>query len=350
MYLKRIMRPQRCHHALAPRKSADRRWLPSGLIFLLSIISALGAAAPLGHAQPYPSKPIRLVTPYAPGSSGDGNLRIVAPVISAALGQPLVIDARPGAAGLLAAELVVRAAPDGYTLLASNGAIHVIRPFLAKSMPFDPAKDLTPITQYTSVAACIVAGPSLPAQTLHELLDYARKNPGSVAFGTSGIGSESHLAAEAIMQLTGVKLLHVPYRSGYQAMTEVIAGQLPMSIGTIAAAQPLVASGKLRILAILREKRLARLPDIPAVAEVVPGFEPPPFWTGIFGPSGLSPALAKRISTEFANALKVPEVREKTIQSGNEPVGSTPEEFAASIKRETALIGRIVKDAGIKPE
>ncbi len=349
MNIKAIMHPRGDHHALAPRTSADGRWLPNGLIFLC-IISALAAAAPLGHAQPYPSKPIRLVTPYAPGSSGDGNLRIVAPVISAALGQPVVIDARPGAAGLLAAELVVRAAPDGYTLLASNGAIQVIRPFLAKSMPFDPAKDLTPITQYTSVAACVVAGSSLPAQTLQELLDYARNNPGRVAFGTSGVGSESHLAAEAIMQLTAVKLLHVPYRSGYQAMTEVMAGQIPMSIGTVAAAQPLVASGKLRILAIIGEKRLARLPEVPAVAEAIPGFEAPPFWTGIFGPSGLSPALAKRISAEFANALKIREVRERTIQSGNEPVGSTPEEFAASIKRETALISRIVKDAGIKPE
>src|SRR3954468_10142926 len=167
-------------------------------------------------AQAYPSKPIRIVTQYVPGSSGDNSLRFVTPAMSASLGQPVVIENRAGAGGVLAAQTVMNAPPDGYSILASNSATHVIRTFLVKDMPFDPAKDFAPITQYTGGVAAIVVSPNFPASNMKELLDYARANPGKVAFGTSGIGSEHHLSAENIMQLTGVQLLHVPYKSGAQ--------------------------------------------------------------------------------------------------------------------------------------
>jgi tripartite-type tricarboxylate transporter receptor subunit TctC len=310
----------------------------------------LALAPSAASAQAFPSKPIHLVTSYVPGSSGDNNLRIVVPTISASMGQPVVIETRAGAGGVVAAEYVVRSAPDGYTLLASSSGTHVIRPFLVKNMSFDPAKDLTPITQYTDVAACIVVGNAVPVQSLRELIEYAKKNPNKVAYGTSGVGTEHHLTAEQIMQLTGVKLLHVPYKSGATAMLDVVSGQLAMSIGTVAAAQPLAASGKLRIVGVVRNGRLERLPDVPALPEVVPGFEPPSSWTGIFGPARLPKEIATRISSEFARALKNPEIREKTIRAGNEPAGTTPEEFAASIQKEIALVGRIVKIADIKPE
>ena len=315
---------------------------------LLSIL--LAALAGLACAQTFPTKPIRIVTQFVPGSSGDNALRFVTPAMSESLGQPVVIDNRPGAGGVIAAELVMRAAPDGYTVLSSTSAAHIIRPFLVKNISFDPVKDFAPITQMIDVAAVIVVNPSVPVNSLRELLDLARKNPGKYAFGTSGIGSEHHLTAEQIMQRTGVVLVHVPYKSGAQAMLDTAAGQLPISIGTYPGAQPLIASGKLRAIAVVRDKRIAELPAVTAVPEAVPGFEAPAAWTGIFGPVGLPAALAKRLQAEFLKAMNTPDARTKLLQGGYEIIGSTPEEFAALIRHETDMIGKIVKAAGIKPE
>ncbi len=312
-------------------------------------IAALALAGSV-FGQAYPSKPIRIVTQYVPGSSGDNSLRFVAPAMSTSLGQPVVIENRAGAGGVVAAQTVMSAAPDGYSILASNSATHVIRTFLVKDMPFDPAKDFAPITQYTEGAAAIVVSPSFPAKTMKELLDYARANPGKVSFGTSGIGSEHHLSAEGIMQITGLKLVHVPYKSGAQAMLDVSAGQLPMAVGVLGGALPLISSGKLRLLAVVGSKRLPRMPEVPAVSESVPGFEAPSSFTGIFGPAALPLPIARRLSDEFRKAAKDPETTDKLVKSGTEPVCSTPEEFRAAITHELALVRRIVQAAGIKPE
>lgn len=313
-------------------------------------IALASLASQLVHAQSYPTKPIRVVTQYVPGSSGDNGLRFVTPFMSTSMGQPVVIENRPGAGGVIAAEQVMRSPPDGYSVLAGNSGTYVIRQFLVKNMSFDPARDFMPITQLTEGAAGIVVGPTFAANSLRELLDYARANPGKLAFGTSGIGSEHHLSAENLMQMTGLKLLHVPYKSGAQAMLDSAAGQLPMTIGVLSGAQPLVASGKLKLLAVVGSKRNHKFPLTPALAEAVPGFESPSSWTGIFGPAALPMALARRISSEFAKATNDPETREKLVNAGNEPVASTPEQFAEAIVKEIALVRRIVSAAGIKPE
>ena len=207
-----------------------------------------------------------------------------------------------------------------------------------------------PITQLTEGGAAILVGPKFAANSLRELLDYARANHGKLAFGTSGIGSEHHLSAENLMQMTGLKLLHVPYKAGAQAMLDSAAGQLPMTIGVLSGAQPLVASGKLKLLAVVGSKRNNKFPQVPALSEAVPGFETPSSWTGIFGPAALPMPLSLRISSEFAKAVSNPETHEKLVNAGNEPVASTPEQFAESITKEIALVRRIVQAAGIKPE
>lgn len=317
---------------------------------LAVLLSTAFLAPPMVSAQTFPAKPIRVVTQYVAGSSGDNSLRFVAPFMGASMGQPVVIENRPGAGGVLAAEQVMRAAPDGYSILASNSATHVIRQFLVKNMSFDPAKDFTPITQLTEGTGAIVVSPSFPAANVREMLDYARTNPGKVAFGTSGIGSEHHLTAENLMQLSGVKLLHVPYKAGAQAMLDVSAGQLPMAVGVLGGAQPLVASGKLKLLGVVSARRHAQFPQVATVGEAVPGFVAPSSWTGIFGPAGLPAPLARRISGEFSKAVNDPETREKLLNAGNDPVASTPEQFAESMAKEIALVRRIVQAAGIKPE
>ena len=317
----------------------------SGLVFCLA--PALPANV---LAQSFPVKPIRLVTQYAPGSSGDTSLRMIAPAISQSMGQPLVIENRAGAGGVLAAEQVLRAQPDGYTLVASSSAVYVLRPFLVKSNSFDPAKDFTPVTLYQEAITVLVANPASGPGSLREMLDQARANPGKLAYGSSGIGTEGHLTGEEITELTGFKLTHVPYKASAQALLDTVSGQLPMSFAIYAAALPFITSGKVRALAVVMDARTTRLPEVPAIAEVIPGFEAPPSWTGIFGPAGMPAALTRRIQSEFAKAAKDPETRANLIKSGFDVVASTPEELATRMKREIALIARLVKAAGIKPE
>jgi len=314
------------------------------------LFAAIGLAGCLpAHAQ-FPSKPIHIVTQFVPGSSGDNALRFITPPMSESMGQPVVIDNRPGAGGVIAAEFVMRSPPDGYTVLSATSASQIMRGYLVKNLSFDPLKDFVPITQLIDVAAVIVVGPSSGIDSLKGLIEDARRSPGKYAFGTSGIGSEHHLSAEELMQLTGVRMVHVPYKAGSQAMLDTAAGQIPISIGTYPGAQPLIASGKLRAIAVVGAKRIAQLPSVPAVPEVVPGFEAPPAWTGMFGPAGLPGALAKRLQAEFAKALADPNAHAKLLQGGYEIIGSTPEQFAARMRHEIELVGKIVKAAGIKPE
>jgi len=302
------------------------------------------------QAQSYPAKPVRIFTQYVPGSSGDTTVRMMAAPLGELLGQPVIIENRAGAGGVLAADAVARSAPDGYTLLAGSSSTQIIRIFLSKSTPFDPVKDFTPITQITESVPTIVVNPKLGVNSLAELIDYARRNPGKLAFGTSGIGSDHHLSGEEIKQLIKVDMLHIPYKAGAQALVDVISGQLPMAFVIHTQTLPHIRSGKVRALAVVKEKRFPLLPDVPTVSEVIPGFEVPPSWTGLLGPAGMPPAVLSRISGEAIRALNLPETRARYVESGQEVVASTPEEFAAKIRRNLELVGRIVKAAGIQPE
>ena len=301
-------------------------------------------------AQAFPNKPIRLVAQFAAGASGDTVVRTIATPLSEIIGQPVVVDNRAGAGGVVAAEIVKSAAPDGYTLFAGTSATQVIRLYLSRSTPFDPVKDFTPITQFVESVTTIVMNPAVPATNLKELIEYARQNPGKVAFGTSGVGSEHHLSGEEIKQLAGVDMLHVPYKASAQGLLDVVSGRLPIAFSIYVVAMPQIKAGKVKVLAVVRDKRSALLPDVPAVPEAVPGFEPPPSWVGLFAPAGLPAPLLKRIHGDFIRVLNAPDTKAKLTEQGLEIVGNTPEEFSAKIQKQKELVARIVKGAGIQPE
>jgi tripartite-type tricarboxylate transporter receptor subunit TctC len=320
------------------------------------LIAVLGLSLPglllpvLAAAQSFPVKPVRMVTQFSAGASGDVGLRTITGPLSELLGQPVVVDNRAGAGGVVAAEMVKNAPPDGYTLLCATSATQVIRLYVAKATPFDPVKDFTPITQTIEAITTIIVNPNVPANNLRELVDYARKNPGKVAYGTSGVGSEHHLSGEQISQLGGVQMLHVPYKASAQGLLDVVSGRLPMAFSIYMVALPHIKSGKIRALAVVRDKRTPLLPDLPAVPEMVPGFEPPPSWVGIFGPANLPGPILKRLNGDIVKVLNTPEPRAKLTEQGLEIIGNTPEEFAAKIERQKQLVARIVKGAGIQPE
>jgi tripartite-type tricarboxylate transporter receptor subunit TctC len=314
-------------------------------------LAAIAFALPLvAAAQSFPLKPVRIVTQFVPGSSGDTAIRVITPGLSKALGQPVIIDNRAGAGGVLAAEQVVRSPADGHTLFYGSSALYVIRPFLVKDMPFDPSKDLAPVTQYLDSVAYLVAHPSFPAATLKEFLEHARSSPGKVTFGTSGIGTEGHLTGEEIMELTGVKLVHVPYKAAAQALTDTVAGQITTTFSTYSGALPHLRAGKLKVIAVVKDVRTTQLPNVGTMAETIPGFEAPPAWAAVFAPAGIPLALARRVQSEIGRAAKEPDAHARLVDGGFDVLASSPEEFAARIKREIALVARLVKTAGIKPE
>jgi tripartite-type tricarboxylate transporter receptor subunit TctC len=314
--------------------------------------ACLGALlAPLSAgAQAYPTKPVRIVTQFAPGSSGDTSLRIIAPVMSQDLGQPVVVDNRAGGGGVVAAEQVVRAAPDGYTLLNGTSASHIIRPFLARETSFDPLRDLTPITAlYTSITL-VVAHPSVPFNNAREMIDYARRNPGKLSYGSSGIGTDHHLSGEEINILTGAGLVHVPYKATAQALIDVVSGQIPMTFAITSAVAPFVKSGKVKVIAVNRNNRTALFPDVASLEETIPKYQTPPSWTALFGPAGLPQPIVARLHAAAVKGLRAPEAQSRWEANGSEVLGNTPEQFAALLKSEIALVAGIVKAAGIRPE
>ena len=318
--------------------------LTMGASFLAGIVFATTV-----QSQAYPAKPVRMITQFGPGSSGDTLVRTIAQPLSELLGQPVVVENMAGAGGVLAAQQVARAAPDGYTLMAGTSSTQVIRRFMSRTMPFDPEKDFTPISQLIQSITTIVVSPSLPVNNLKELIDYARANPGKIAYGTSGVGSEHHLSGEQIAQITGTQMVHVPYKASVQALMDVASGRLPMAFSILSVAMPQVKAGKVKMIAAVREKRSERIPEIPALPEVVLGFEPPPSWTGLLGPANLPAPILARISAETIKALAQPETRKKLDAQSLDIVGSTPEAFAAQIRRQTELVAKIVKAAGIQP-
>jgi tripartite-type tricarboxylate transporter receptor subunit TctC len=315
--------------------------------WLLFVAAALAAPAALGQA--WPSKPVRILTLFEAGSSGDTTARVFVAGMSESLGQPVVLDNIAGAGGVLAAERVARSAPDGYTLLYSLSSVHIMRPYLTRQLPFHPIDAFTPITEIGSGVTMLVAHPTAPFSTFREMLDYARANPGKVAYGTSGIGSPTHLTGEQIRQITGIDMLHVPYKAVARALQDVMAGQLPTSYAISSLALPAARAGKIKILAIQGD-RWSREPGIPTIKEVLPNFEPPPSWSGLFAPAGLPRPLLMRLHADSVKVLRSPEVQEKAAARDYMILThDSPEIFLAKIRREYAMVGEVVKRAGIKP-
>lgn len=312
-------------------------------IGLTLAISTAGALA-----QAYPVKPLRMVTQFAAGSGGDALIRIMATPLSENLGQAVVIENRAGAGGIVAAEVVARAAPDGYAFLAATPNIPVVRVAADSKMSFDPTKDLVPLSAVAATPSIFIVNPSVPVNSYRELMDYAKKFPDKLSYGTSGIGSAHHLAAEQIRMLTGIQLVHVPYKAGQQALLDVVTGQIPTSWVIMGEAGPLAKAGKIRVLVTREEKRVSAFPDVPAIGELVPGFEPLPGWTGLFTPANVPQPIFRRLSADVMKSLQSAEIKAKINQIGFEVSGNTPEQFAAQIKREITLTARIAKAAGIK--
>ncbi|MCC6474850.1 MAG: tripartite tricarboxylate transporter substrate binding protein [Burkholderiales bacterium] len=300
-----------------------------------------------GFPQGYPTKPIRVVSQFASGSSGDYLNRLVSAKLSELIGQPVVVENNAGAGGSVATTAVARAAADGYTLLnASTGAI-IIRPALGARLGYDPIKDLAPITMLGESPTAILVPPSFAVNSLTELIAYAKANPGKVLYGTTGVASQSHLAAEELQQLAGVTMTHVPYKAGAQALLDMTAGRLNAVITILTPLVPQAKAGKLKALAVLG-KRTNLMPDVPSVSESVPGFETPPSWQGYWAPAGTPQSALQRLQGEIAKSMNSPETRTKILETGTEIVAPTSAEMAAMIQRQTELVARIAKAANIK--
>jgi len=318
-----------------------------------SVLVTLAAGAALAvpssaAAQAYPARPIRVISEYGAGAGGDIFFRPLAAQLAAATGQQWIVENRPGAGAFLAVEAAMRAPADGYTVLLASQNVPVTRRYLSRSKPIDPNADLTPIAALWRTTLVIASHPSFPAKSLKELIAYARANPGKVSFGTSGIGTQAHFAGASFAVLTGATLLHVPYSNNRQVL-EAVTGDVPVVINIVSPVVPHVRSGRLRPLAVAGYKRLEILPDVPAVSEIVPKFEPPPTWSGLFGPAGLPREIVARLNAAVARAVATPEMRAKGAADGFELIGNTPEEFTAQLKRDIEVAGRLFKAANIQP-
>lgn len=314
------------------------------ILAAFSLFAAAGGAL----AQAWPSKSIRFVIPYPPGGASDVTARTLGIKLSEALGQPVVIENRPGANGIIALENVAKSPPDGYTLLMANLGPNAINAAVYNKLPYDSIKDFTPIMLTTLVPQILVVNPALPVASVKELIALAKAQPGKLNFASAGNGASNHLSGELFKSMTGVQLTHVPYKGDTPAMTDVIAGQVAIMFPTAIAATPHVKSGRLRALAVTSRKRVGSLPDLPTVEEAgVPGFEAVS-WGGVMGPGGMPRDIVVKLHTELARILKMPDVSEKLTSLGAEIVASTPEEFAAYLQAEIAKWGKVARDANVK--
>ena len=319
---------------------------------VLSLIAALYSswAAVAAYAQQsYPTRPIRLVVPSAPGGGTDISARIISPKLSEYLGQPVVVENRPGAGTMIGGEVVARAAPDGYTLLMGISTL-AINPAMYRKVPYDALKDFAPITQVVSVPNILVTHPSLPVKSVKELVALAKTRPGQINFASAGVGTNPHLSMELFLSLSNIKMTHVPYRGSGQGVIDLLAGHVSVMTPSALTGIPLVKGGKLRGLGVTSAKRAGGAPDIPTIAEAgVPNYEAVQ-WFGVLAPTGTQREIIARVRSEVVRVLQLQETKERFFADGAEPVGSTPEEFAAFIRSETIKWAKVVKNAGIKPE
>jgi tripartite-type tricarboxylate transporter receptor subunit TctC len=315
--------------------------------FGLCIAALQGPAA----AQTWPAaKPITMVVPVPPGPTIDMIARLVSAKLQEALGQTVIVDNRSGANGSIGSTLVAHAPPDGYTLMAATPASHVTAIHLTKNLPYDPVKDFTPIMAAVEPVTALVVNSELPVNSVQELIAYAKANPGKLSYGSSGIGSVFHLTGELFNRTAGVNIVHVPYRGVSQPMQDVAAGNIQLMHISLSSARGALTSGKAKVLAILEPKRYAKLPDIPTMSEILPGFRKPSTWFGFFGPAHLPPEIVARLSTEMRKAITAPDVRAKLEANDLIVIADTPEQFAALQKEGIEQFGAIIKAAGIKPQ
>jgi tripartite-type tricarboxylate transporter receptor subunit TctC len=318
---------------------------------VLAAAVAVGCSGTVGsgHAQSYPSKPVRLILPYTAGSPNDVIARLVGPDLSSRLGQAVVIDNRPGGGTTIGLKAVMAAEPDGHTLLFSNTPTHVFAPFAAKGFTYDPIKDFVPIATFASSTLALVVAPTMPARTLAEFVAYAKANPGRLNFGF-GQGTLPHLVGEAFKAATGADLASIPYKGGAQAVTDMLGGRIHMLLGATVTLAPLVRDGRLRALAVSSPQRHRDLPDVPTMAESgLPTLTTVTYY-GILGPAGLPAELVGRLNGEVNVALKASELQGSLRRVGFEPQGGSPHDFAALIASQLQQWAPIVKATGFQIE
>ena len=314
---------------------------------VVTAIATLLASAAMG--QSFPSKPIRLVAPSSTGGGIDAVARIVA-TASSTLGQQILVDNRPGANGMIGTDIVAKAPPNGYTLLIGFTGAIAVNVSLYSKLPYDPVRDFAPITLVAASPLLVVTHPSVPVRSIKELIKLDKVRPGTLTYGTGGIGTGSHLTMEMFNLAAGTRLLHVPYKGIGPALTDVLGGQIALMVSSPISSQPHVESGKLRALAITGRARLAALPNVPTMIDSgLPDFESSS-WFGVLAPAGTPSAIVATLHREIVALLQRPEIRTQITRTGAEPVGNSPEAFAAYIKAEISKWARVIKSANIKPE
>ncbi len=320
-------------------------------LHVTAIVAALAVLpTPFVQAQApdYPTKPIRIVVPFPPGGATDILARDVAQKLTESWGQQVIVDNRPGAGGNIGSELVAKSAPDGYTLEMGTVGTHAINASLYAKMPYDHIKDFVPVILVAGVPNVLVVNPSVPANSVQELIAYAKANPGKLNFASSGSGTSIHLSGELFKVMAGVQMTHIPYKGSAPAVQDLIGGQVQLMFDNLPPSLPQIKAGKLRALAVTSATRAPALPDTPTIAEAgLPGFEASS-WFGLLAPAGTPPAIVAKLNGEIAKWLATPEAKEKLAKQGANAVGGTSEDFAKHIAAETAKWAKVVKDSGAK--
>ena len=315
----------------------------------IALITALFCAVP-ARAAPgdYPNKPVRFIVPFSAGGGADIVARAIAQRLGELLGQPVVVDNRTGAAAIIGMEAAAKSAPDGYTIVLGQTGPNSINPGLYEHLPYDAVKDFAPVTLATTYPYVMVVHPSVPAKTVKEFIDYARTKPGELTFASAGTGAANHLAAELFASMSGVKLVHVPYKASAPALVDVIAGHVSMMLDPVITCLPHVKQGKLRALGVTSLKRSPVASDLPTLAETgLPGYEAIG-WHGVFAPAGTPREIVDRLNAEIAKALRTAEIRARFAEQGAEPVGNTPEQFQEFLKGDLAKWTQVIKAAGVR--
>jgi tripartite-type tricarboxylate transporter receptor subunit TctC len=315
------------------------------------IISACALLAASGaHAQAWPAKPVRFISPFAPGGGADVTARIIAQKLAETLGQQVLVDNRGGAGGMIGVDLGAKAPPDGYTMVLGTIGPIAINPSLYSKMPYDPVKDLAPVTLAADALNVLVVHPALPVKNVKELVALGRAHPNELNFGSSGPGATDHLAGELFNMLTGTKMVHVPYKGGAPAMLDLMSGNVQVIFATVSTAIGQIKGGKIRALGMTGTKRFVLMPELPTIAEAgVPGFAVNN-WYGVFVPAGTPKDIVARLNSDIVKILHMSDAKQRLLESGIEATPSTPEQFAAYIQSETKKWAKVVKDAKVKVE
>ena len=313
------------------------------------LVVALCLAAGEAAAQQYPSRPIRFIVPFAPGGGADVIARSLSDRLAQSLGQPVLVENKPGAGATVGADLVAKSAPDGYTLLYGTPGPQIINPYLMKKLPYDPVNDFAPISRLVVVPNLLVVHPSVPAKTVQELIDLAKAKPNTINFGSAGIGATSHLSGELFKAAAGIQIVHVPYKGTGAALQDLLAGNIQMAIDSIPVYLPYLKSGALRALAVSTPMRSPVLPDLPTIADTLPGFDASAM-NYVAARAGTPRPIVDRLNRELNALLAMPEVRDRLLGMGATPMGSTPEELELVIRTESAKWRKVIEISGAKAE